>query len=226
MQGDQVEFIVGPEKKKYRLAETLLTDSSDVFAALIVAAKLKQRNNRADRVHGRNIKGEGSNNTAIGDSEGDKKLPIITLKDDPIAYFEILLEYMMNGKIGTEVVEVSSTLDAIKFMEYAVAYELPGACDAVYDGLKSYLRDSNRLITEAHIQSVFKASMPGSLIRPLIIQGAICHKGLRGMEDYSKLEITVDGYAQLLLVEMRTCLETLRYNNVYKDPLTNKNRTF
>ena len=160
MQGDQVEFIVGPEKKKYRLAETLLTDSSDVFAALIVAAKLKQRNNRADRVHGRNIEGEGSINSTIGDSknDGDKKLPRITLKEDPIAYFEILLEYMMNGKIGTEVVEVSSTQDAIKFMEYAVAYESPGACDAVYDGLKSYLRDSNRLITEAHIQSVFKSS--------------------------------------------------------------------
>ena len=129
---------------------------------------------------------------------------------------------MMCGKISPAALEVSDMATALQFVKYAHKYDLQGASIAVYDSLKSVIMSDGTVsngIKEADIEMVFRMSPPGSLLRTLVVQAAITAKGLRDMKKFSKLESTVEGYAQELLSQTRKAFDEYYLTIRYKDPL-------
>lgn len=229
MRGDEIDVFIGPTKKKYRLAKKLLCDNSAVFESLVGGAVEEQKGEgRADRAPAVKIKREGEvKGTGVMESDDGKSIPNLYLADDTIHYFEILLEYMMSGKITTNAVAVTDVKSASAWMEYANKYDLQGASEGVYDGIKAHLKGCKTIpILEDDIELFFKTTLPGSPLRTLIVQAAISYKGLRNIKDYSKLEFTVNAYACELLIQTRACMERIKGGCEYKDPLTDSYKRY
>lgn len=223
MRGERIDVIVGPENKKYRIPQKLLCESSNVFDELISKAKQDGEGHVDLRRSTRYKEGETVADYAMDFHDHEKQVPLLNLRDDPVEYFELILDYMMSGKIATDAVKASAINHAMIFMQYANKYELPGACDAVHDEMKIKLADNVVVaISEDVIQSFFQMTVPGSPLRTLIVQAALSYKGLQAVQDYSNLESTVEGYANELLFQIRQCLETMVVKDglvAYKDIL-------
>lgn len=189
-----------------------------------VEQEQEQGTSHADLLNGAKIKERATYSSGGRVKEfnyGEKEIPSITLKDDDPAYFEIILEYMMAARIETDAVKVIDLNSAIAFMQYVSKYDLPGASDATFEGLRAKLKAKIKSINDTQIESVFKMTVPGSPLRGLIVQAALSIKGLRGIKEFSKLESTVDGYANELLVAIRACLDKVKNSFPYMDALSN-----
>lgn len=198
--GPKVDIYVGPERKHYSAPKLLLCHYSDYF----------------DRCfNGRFVEGQSQK---------------LTLPEDNVEDFEIILEYMLHGGAAGPIAVKEAGTEGVKrcmeFLEYADKYNLGGVCDAaVYEPLKAALVQqvdpsgwaSYRVMIEAsQIELVFRICLPGSPVRVLIAQAAISAKGIRVLSDFEKQMQEVEGFA----LEMFRQMVSRQSFYEWDDPLT------
>jgi len=178
--GPRVDIYVGTKNKHYRLPKNLLCSSSSYF----------------DRCF----------NGAFAEAQTQT----LTLEEDLIAHWEILLEFIYSGKVATNAVnfEVPIGSDILKvdkcmdFMEYADKYDLGGASIAVHDCLQQSFkpqRGYKPIFPDGLIELVFRVVPPGSQLRALVTKAALNHD----IHKFKKQEVEVHGYAAEVLAQLR-----------------------
>lgn len=209
--GPKVDIYVGPSMKHYNLPKLLLCHYSDYF----------------DRCF----------NGEFAEGESQK----LTLPEDNIADFEVLLEYMLRGSVSYPIVVTEEGAEAVKrcmdFLEYADKYNLGGACDAAHDALKRALTEphypsigwggnaSVPTIDEANIELVYRIALPDSKLRTLAAQAALSTKGFQHIFEFEKQIDEVPGFASQLIKQMVESLITRAGSNIWEDPLTGRAKT-
>ena len=198
-EGPRVDIYVGAEKKHYSLPKNLLCSSSSYF----------------DRCFNG------------GFTEGQTQK--LTLEEDNVDHWEILLEFMYSGKVETTAVDFGELPDqnhirqCINFIEYTDKYGLGGASLAVHDCLRRSLRKEYPISSRMHllatfilktglIELVFRVAPPGSKLRTLVARAALAS----GIDRFKKQESEVHGYPAELLVQLRIGPNDLDY---WKNPL-------
>lgn len=203
--GPRVDTFVGPDKKPYTsLPKLLLCHYSDYF----------------DRCFNGKFK------------EGQTQR--LELPEDKVDDFEVLLEYMLHGTVGTLVVRKTcgqAIKRCMEVLEYADKYNLAETGDAVYDPLKAALTDIATPnhgfyappyhpyeITSSDAETVFRIAPPGTRLRELLVQGVISTRKSSALE-LRKWETEIAGYAEEMLRQLRRGLST----TLYSDPPTGTN---
>lgn len=161
MSGSRVDIYVGPQKKHYTLPKKLLCYYSEYFERCF---------------NGNFIEGQTQK---------------LTLDEDKVEDFEILLEYMISGGIiSKDAVSVKETGQlglkrCMEFIQYTDKYGMGDASSAVYDTLQKVLPTTlinmdgiyggaqGAGIQPSHVETVFRVTTSGSPLRMMILQAAL-----------------------------------------------------
>ncbi|KAH6681850.1 hypothetical protein B0J14DRAFT_557260 [Halenospora varia] len=204
IKGDSVDIYVGPQKKHYRLPKDLLRYYSGYF----------------DRCfNGPFIEGQTQK---------------LTLDKDKIEDFEILAEWMLRGdgvKFTTSKPGAAGYEACIEFAKYTDKYELGEACEAICDALKNIAMEgtfglgylSSSPVQGSDIDLIYRITSPENPLRAVFTNFVLSVTGLKHLEQFSKQEQVVEGYAANLLQTMRKCM-TPGQPCEWKDPFTTKSR--
>ncbi|KAE8448421.1 hypothetical protein EG329_009486 [Mollisiaceae sp. DMI_Dod_QoI] len=207
--GPRVDVYVGPGRKHYSLPKDLLCHYSTYF----------------DRCF----------NGAFKEANQQK----LSLPEDKVKDFEVLMEYMLSGTTATfEVTEIggAAVVACMDFLRYADKYTMGYVGQIIEEPLRKALEHLSNLahqvkkpkdpvrpegITGDDIELVFRTSPANSRLRAVVVLGAIAYNGPKGMSRFVKQEQTVDGFAAEVCDNVRSVVYSLKYWN----PHTGKSMT-
>lgn len=199
--GPRVDVYVGPEAKPYSLPKNLLCHYSEFFEKCF---------------HGTFIEGQTQK---------------LTLPEDRVEDFDLLLEYMLHGKITNKVsiknTDAEGLDECVRFIEYFDKYNLSEAAVVIIEPLQQIIKPGyaqakvSVAIEPSHIERVFQATTSGSILRSLFTQAALSYKGLQGSGAYQKQVDQIPEFAAEMLRQIRTCLPK---NAQWTDPITHSVR--
>jgi hypothetical protein len=169
--GPKVDIYVGPERKHHSMPRLLLCHYSDYF----------------DRCF----------NGMFTEAQSQK----LTLPEDNVEDFEMILEYMLHGTarpIAMEETGTEGVKRCMEVLEYAGKYNLGGVCEAVHDPLKAALVQQNDPSGWASSRVTIEASQ----IELVMAQAALSAKGIYFTSDFEKQMQEVEGFALELFRQM------------------------
>ena len=139
----------------------------------------------------------------------------LTLPEDRVEGFDVILDYMLTGHIPTTF-EVKESDKAglekcISFTEYADKYSIAEAGMVVYDILIEILQSCDVILRSNHIKTVFRTFPEKHAMRKLIAKAAL-NTGFSGKATYNKSELEVDGFAREMLRHLRHHVELQMIN--------------
>ena len=129
----------------------------------------------------------------------------LILKEDAIADFELLLDYILTGSIAAHFDQPESDEAALNkcmtFIEYADKYDVADVGLAVYDALMKILHGNGSVVLKpTHIEIVYAAFPKGHRLRTLIASTAM--NAIFGNERLYKQQVQdVDGFAAEVILQ-------------------------
>ena len=140
----------------------------------------------------------------------------LTLPEDSVEDFDILLGYILTGHIPTtfkvEAHDKDGLNKCIRFTEYAGKYNLGSAGMAVHGCLRDILDVRTAVVLEPdHIETVFRVFPQFHRMRALVAKAAL-NAQIFGRVSYDEVEEEVDGFAKEMLKHIRNYLGTKLIN--------------
>jgi len=202
MDGPRVDIYVGPEKKHYRLPKNLLCYFSEYF----------------DRCF----------NGYFTETQTQK----LTLEEDRVDFFEVLLRYMKGGGVICEhamTVSEHTTgeagyMECWEFIEFADKFFLGDAISALYSSLEFvlpiYRNDTPagvrlreyqvKKVDASDVKTVFRITSPKNPVRQLFATAALVGAGFELttlINTGIPKDLKIDGFSEDLLAEVKLAVE-------------------
>lgn len=180
--GPRVDIYVGLEKKHYRLPKLLLCHFSPFFDKCF--------------------------NGPFKEAQTQK----LELPDDNVDFFELLVEYMLHGKVEDTEILMNPNNDliadkdhCIKFIAYVDKYGVGEASSMVEEKLQKILPWLGwTRISGSDVETVFRAVPVGHELRKMITAATLSFSAQgQSSVKFRKQELEVDGFAAELLQQMR-----------------------
>lgn len=225
----RVDIYVGPNQKHYSLPKCLLCYYSRYFDLYFNGKLCRTRQIILS------LQEDSVENFSRFDPDFQGKTKILTLKEDSVKGFDILVEYMMMGRIGTDAWQPVGTgkdvlIEGLEFIKQVNKYDVPEVGLAALDALTSRLTGEigstipRERITGSDVDTIFRFTPKDSPLRILAAKAALSDAGITNKNNkFEKQELELPEFAAAVLVQIREVASQARLT--WRDPCSSSLRT-